>query len=176
VLLPNRFTTNEDEIDNVTVFRGDPKYKTTEWKESHRDAFLQILLNSFKNLQKNNYSLTIPKVVAIRTQNYLNQSFPIFELFNTRYVKTGVKTDILKLKDAYGVLKNTDEFNDFTKEQKRKYNQKFFYEFFEKHRNFRGDYVDKCKGMTNFLRGYKEIADAIVDENVVIDDNDIVEE
>lgn len=176
VLLPNRFTTNEDEIDNITVFRGDPKYKTTEWKESHRDAFLQILLHSFKNLQKNNYSLTIPKIVAIRTQNYLNQSFPILELFNTRYMKTGVKTDIVKLKDAYSVIRNTDEFGDFTKEQKRKYNQKFFYEFFEKHRNFRSDYKDKYKGMTNFLKGYKKITDDIVVENVVIDENDIVEE
>ena len=157
VLLPNRFTTNEEEIDNITVFRGDPKYKTTEWKESHRDAFLQILLNSFKNLQKNNYSLTIPKVVAIRTQNYLNQSFPILELFNTYYEKTGLKTDILKLKDAYSVLKNTDDFGDFTKEQKRKYNQKFFYEFFEKHRNFRSDYKDRYDNVRNVLLGYKKI-------------------
>jgi phage/plasmid-associated DNA primase len=165
VLLTNRFTSIEEEIDNVTVFRGDPKYKTKEWKESHRDAFLQILLNSFKILQKNNYSLSIPKVVALRTQTYLNQSFPIFQLFNDYYEKTDKTSPPLKLKDVYETLKRTDTFYDFTKEQKRKYNQKFFYEFFEKHRTFRADYIGKYGHMSNCLKGYKKkVFDAVVEE------------
>ena len=170
ILFPNRFTTNEDEINNINIFRGDPKYKTLEWKEDHRDAFLQILITSFKNLQKNNYALTIPKVVAVRTQAYLNQSFPIYELFNDYYIKTGDKKDIVKLKDAYALLKNTETFNDYSKQQKLKYNYKYFCEFFQKHRGFRGDYVDKRQGMSNFLVGYSKIVE--IDETE--DTEDIV--
>lgn len=43
MLFPNRFTT-EDKVDNVTFYKGNSLYKTKEWKESHRDAFLQMLI------------------------------------------------------------------------------------------------------------------------------------
>jgi phage/plasmid-associated DNA primase len=165
ILFPNRFTTMDDEVDNITVFKGNSLFKTKDWKESHRDAFLQILIASYKKLQMTDHELKIPAVVAKRTLNYLNQSFPILELFNDYYVKTDNKKDILKLKDVYEKLKNTDTFYNFTKEQKRKYNLKNFYAFFETHRSFRGDYVDRYKNMTNFLRGYKIMGDdTAVDE------------
>ena len=164
ILFPNRFTTKEEEIDDISVFRGNSLYKTKEWKELHRDAFLQILINSYKNLQKNEHVLKIPALVAKRTMNYLNQSFPILELFNDYYVKTTDRKTPLKLKDVYEKLKNTDTFYNFTKEQKRKYNLKNFYAFFETHRTFRGDYVDKYGNMTNFLRGYKIMGNDAVEE------------
>ena len=112
--------------------------------------------------------------------NYLNQSFPIMELFNDYYIKTDdKKTDILKLKDVYEKLKNTDTFYNFTKEQKRKYNLKNFYEFFETHRTFREDYKDKTRDSRNVLLGYKLMGDDIVveknTENIVLNDYDIIE-
>ena len=162
-LFPNRFTSIDEEVDNITVFKGNSLYKTMAWKESHRDAFLQILISSYKNLQRNEHKLKIPAVVAKRTMNYLNQSFPIMELFNDYYIKTDdKKTDILKLKDAYEKLKNTDTFYNFTKEQKRKYNLKNFYEFFETHRTFREDYKDKTREYRNVLLGYKLMGHDIV--------------
>jgi len=159
ILFPNRFTDKYDEIDNITVFKGDPKYKTLEWKESHRDAFLQILLGSFKNLQKNNYKLTIPAVVEKRTQDYLNQSFPILDLFNEKYIKTGNKKDIIKLKDVFDTLKTTDTYNEYSKKMKLKYNYKYFCDFFQTHKSFRGDYIDKNKGIN--LVGYSRIIEEV---------------
>ncbi len=165
ILFPNRFTEIDDEIDNVSTFKADSKYKTLEWKESHRDAFLQILISAFKNLQKNNYVLTIPKVVKTRTDEYLNQSFPILQLFNESYTKTGNKNDTVKLKDVFAKLKTTDTYIDFTKEMKRKFNYKYFCEFFKTHRNFRADFVDKNQGV--YLVGYSKMFDVIEDQDII---------
>ena len=63
-LFPNRFTSIDEEVDNITVFKGNSLYKTMAWKESHRDAFLQILISSYKNLQRKEHKLKIPAVVA----------------------------------------------------------------------------------------------------------------
>ena len=179
ILFPNRFTTKEDEVDNVSVFKGNSLYKTKEWKESHRDAFLQILIGSYKKLQKNEHVLKIPAVVAKRTMNYLNQSFPIMELFNDYYVKTNNKETPLKLKEVYDKLKNTDTFYNFTKEQKRKYNLKNFYEFFETHRTFREHYKERTSDSRNVLYGYELMRDDIVvvekKENIVLSETDIIE-
>lgn len=57
ILSPNGFTTKEDEVDNVTVFKGNSLYKAKERKESHRDAFLQMLIGSNKKLQNNEHVL-----------------------------------------------------------------------------------------------------------------------
>jgi phage/plasmid-associated DNA primase len=165
ILFPNRFTPKEEEVDNITTFMGNSLFKTKEWKESHRDAFLQILIGSYKILQSNDHKLNIPALVAKRTANYLNQSFPILELFNDYYEKTDNKVDdVLKLKEVYDKLKNTDTFYNFTKEQKRKYNLKNFYEFFETHRIFREDYKERTNNQRNVLLGYKFIGDNGVGE------------
>jgi phage/plasmid-associated DNA primase len=165
ILFPNRFTTIEEEIDNVTVFKGNSNYKTIEWKESHRDAFLQILIQSFKVLQSNNYVLTIPSVVALRTKDYLNKSFPIVQLFNDHYEKSTDVKDILKLKDVYNHIKSTNTFMEFSKDLKRKYNYKFFVEFVMKNHSFKQSFKDSYGIFTNVLVGFK----TRVNENDIVD-------
>jgi hypothetical protein len=60
-------------------------------------------------------------------------------------VKTGVKTDVIKLKDVYDNIKNTEVYYGFDKAEKRKYSYKYLNEFVEKHRDFRGNYHDRLK-------------------------------
>jgi phage/plasmid-associated DNA primase len=153
LLFPNRFTTMLDEIDNHTVFLGNPEFKTKAWKESHRDAFLHILIQSFKKLQANKYSLTIPVVVANRTSEYLNQSIPIVGLFNETYMKTGNPKDILKLKYVYNNIKTSIEFMNLSRELKRKYNYNYFCDFMQKNAQFRADY--RNRNNNGVLCGYK---------------------
>jgi phage/plasmid-associated DNA primase len=145
VLFPNRFTTLDDEVDGITVFKADSKFKTSEWKEAHRLEFLHLTMEAFKKFQSNNYVFKIPQNVRERTQSYLNKSFPILEIFNDWYVKTGVKTDVIKLKDVHDNIKNTEVYYGFDKAEKRKYSYKYLNEFVEKHRDFRGNYHDRLK-------------------------------
>ena len=50
LLFPNRFTTLENEVDDVSVFKADSKYKTTKWKESHRLEFLHLIILAFEEV------------------------------------------------------------------------------------------------------------------------------
>jgi hypothetical protein len=185
LLFPNRFTTLDDEIDGITVFKADSKYKTDEWKESHRIEFLHLIIKSFKQFQQKNYVFTIPQNVKERTQSYLNSSFPILEIFLDLYVKTNVKTDVVKLGNVFDKIKNTEIFNGFDKAEKRKYNYKYFCGFVEKNRVFKGDYIDAkmINGIRyqNILTGYKLITTEVDttgsdDDNNTIDPNYLFEE
>ena len=142
---PNRFTTNDEEVDNKTVFKADCKFKTTEWKESHRLEFLHLLIQAFKRFQSNNYKFKIPQNVKERTTLYLNSSFPILGIFDDLYIKTGIKSDIIKLKDVYEKIKHTDIFYGFDKAEKRKYSYKYFSGFVEKNKTFREHYYERLK-------------------------------
>ena len=142
LLFPSRFTKLDDEIDNISVLKADGVYKTTEWKEDHRNEFLHLIIQAFKKFQNNNYIFKIPQNAKERTQSYLNLSFPILEIFNDLYEMTNGSNDIVKLKDEYDNIKHTDTFYGFDKAEKRKYNYKYFCDFIEKNREFRGKYHD----------------------------------
>lgn len=158
ILFPNKFTTNETEVNNIDVFKADPLYKTMEWKQKHRNAFVGLLLDAYKQLQKNNYTFTIPKCVQDRTDEYINKSFAVLTIFKNMYVKTGNPKDIIKLKDVCENIKNSDEYNHLNKADKRKYNTTYMYEFIEKHKLFRDDYhlMKRIDGILykNILTGY----------------------
>lgn len=156
ILFPNRFTSKLEDIDNVSVFRVDAKYKTDAWKEAHRDAFIHILLEANQKWQMRNYVLVIPQSVQMRTETYLNTSFPILELFNEVYTKTGNDADFVTLKSVYVTLSETSTFYDFPKKYKRKYNYAFFREFIETHNTFRPHYKYTHQRTTNVLVGYKK--------------------
>jgi phage/plasmid-associated DNA primase len=181
LLFPNRFTTLDDEIDDISVFKADGIYKTTEWKEDHRNEFLHLIIQAFKKFQNNNYIFKIPQNVKERTQSYLNLSFPILEIFNDLYETTNGSNDIVKLKDVYDNVKHTDTFYGFDKAEKRKYNYKYFCDFIEKNREFRGKYHDikKIKNIkyNNILIGYKlkNTEETISGLVVEVDDNETVD-
>ena len=158
ILFPNRFSTLDDEIDNVSVFKANGDYKTDEWKNAHRDEFLQIIIQAFKAFQSRDYAFAIPQNVKDRTRAYLNASFPILEIFSELYTKTGARTDVVKLKDIYDTVKGSETFLEFDKKEKRMYNYKYFCEFVEKNRELKGDYHDRhrvgAEQYKNVLVGY----------------------
>lgn len=164
LLFPNRFTADPDEVNGVDVFMGNPEYKTTEWKESHRNEFLQILIEAYKSLQRNNHILYIPQNVKDRTNIYLNQSLPIIELFNAKYVKTGNNNDILKLKDVFTALKNSSNYYDLPKDSQRKCTYKLMCETMKTNTIFRSSYKDRHQNFTTVLLGYKMIEEEVENE------------
>lgn len=87
----------------------------------------------------------LPQNIEERTTLYLNKSFPILRIFDDLYIKTGVKSDIIKLKDVYEKIKHADLFYGFDKVEKRKYSYKYFSGFVEKNKTFREHYYERLK-------------------------------
>lgn len=159
----NRFTTNPDEIDNINVFGADIKYKSDTWKQNHKSAFLYVLFEYFKKFRANNYIFKIPRCIQDRTNEYLNESYPMLQIINLFIIKTNVKTDFLTLKDIFRVVESSQDYNLLDKKDKRKYNQKYFREFLSTHSTFKNSYFDRKKinnvVHSSVLMGYSIIPD-----------------
>jgi hypothetical protein len=162
-----RFSTLEEDIDNINVFKADVKYKTNEWKEQHINEMLYILIQSFKEFQNNEYTSNVPACVKQRTNDYLSKSFPILELFNENYEPTDEPVEPIKLKDICDTIQNSNAYLNLDKKDKRKFNHKYIYEFIEKNKIFRGKYFDRKqigkKYYNNILIGFNKIV--IEDDN-----------
>lgn len=159
----NRFSTNPLEINNKNVFEADSKYKTTLWKQDHKSTFLHILFEYFKKFRANNYVFTIPTCVQNRTNNYLNESYPMLQLINNIFIKTGIESDILTIKDIMKQIEISKDYNLLEKCDKRKYNQKYFKEFISTHSAFQNSFFERRKvnniDHRSVLIGYKIVED-----------------
>ena len=166
LLFPNKFTSDPDEVNGVDVFIGNPELKTNEWKEAHRDAFLQILIEAYKSLQANNHTLYIPQNVKDRTNIYLNESLPIIEIFNEKYVKTGNNNDIIKLKEVFNYLKTSNSYYDLPKASQRKCTYNSMCDIMKRNMVFRSAYKERHNDLRSVLLGYKLIEEEEVDVEV----------
>lgn len=77
------FTHHEDDYEEK-MFVPDPKYKTKEWRDEHRMAFMYILMDAFKHFRDSGYKIDphIPASVLARSENYLEQNNPISALLD----------------------------------------------------------------------------------------------
>lgn len=155
----NRFTTDPLEIDDVNVFKADVKYKSNLWKQEHKSTFLYILFEYFKEFRKNNYTFIIPTCVQNRTKEYLNESYPMLQVMNNIFIKTGIQTDILSIKDIVKHIEMSQDYYLLDKRDKRKYNQAYFKQFLSEHSSFKNSFFER-KQINNIdyrsvLIGYK---------------------
>jgi phage/plasmid-associated DNA primase len=121
------FTDKKEYVDEENnIFLADLKYKTEEFQEKHKRAFVSILLNSYREYKENNYIFDIPKSVEERTKNYLAMSSNILGWVNEEYEKTNLKEDVIKIKDMYDEFKLSEYYFNLPKELKRKYNKNYF--------------------------------------------------
>ena len=164
-----RFSSLEEDIDNVNVFKADVKYKTNEWKDQHKNEMLYILIQSFKQLQNNDYNFNVPLCVKQRTNDYLSKSFPILEIFKEFYEPTDEPVEPIKLKDICNIIQGSDAYLNLDKKEKRQFNHKYIYEFIEKNRNFRGKYFERKQigknHYKNVLIGFKKIVIEVEEKN-----------
>jgi phage/plasmid-associated DNA primase len=141
----NTFTTNEEDVNNVDIFLGNSHYKSYEFKEQYRYAFLHILLEAYQELRRNNYMLKIPESIKKNNEEYLEQSIKLMEFLNERYVKTDKEEDFIKIDDIKDEFTLSDFYENLTKIEKRKYNKKYFTDFFSNYKPLRLHYRERKK-------------------------------
>lgn len=83
ILFGSLFSNDEEEIDNVSVFKSDNDLKPLFEKEEYKVALINILITNLKEVMdaKLNVKAFIPESVKIRSLEYLNKSNDINNLF-----------------------------------------------------------------------------------------------
>ncbi len=135
----------KDEINNIDHFRGNPYYKTKEFREEYKYALLHILLESYKKYKNNNYIIKIPESIKKNNEEYLEQSMKVMEFFNMNYVKTDNNEDYIKIDDVRDNFFTSEYYNSLTKQEKRRYTKKYFTDFLETYKPLRKYYKERIK-------------------------------
>lgn len=159
------FTSDANLVDETnSVYLQDPNLKNPEFQHSHKCALLKILFDQHKKYKNNNYRFTIPETIKTRTSEYLEMSCDILQWFKDEYYVTEDKNDILKLKDIFDKFKDSEYYYNLTKSMKRKYNYRYFVNYFRENillkRYYRERYHPKPKmDIKNAIIKWKKLID-----------------
>jgi phage/plasmid-associated DNA primase len=130
VIFPFRslFRTQEkiDEFpeDTQHLYLVDSYYKSKEFLEENKLVFMNVLLTYYQKFKQNKYLITnIPKTMRELTKAYMADSDDFVNWFYTEYEVGDNKNDVVKIKDVYGLYKDSDLYKNLNKKEKRKNNK-----------------------------------------------------
>ena len=83
ILFGSRFSDDDEEVDNINVFKKDNTLSNTFEKEEYKVALINILIDYLIELKEKNFNVKhfIPESVKIRSLEYLNKSNDVNNLF-----------------------------------------------------------------------------------------------
>jgi len=117
------FTNDEDKLKEKNFKKIIPEYTTEDFKENHRCALFDYLINYkfeggiFGEIYINEKSKTL-------TQNWFNECNIVYNWFQDKMIyKEGSST---KLKELFDEYKESDIYRSDTKAERRKYNYTYF--------------------------------------------------
>ena len=145
ILFESTFTDDESILNDTTrkyVFQKNSFYTSDEFKESHKCALFKYLID---NADRNIY---VPECVKEATKNYIDNNDNIYNWVLENYELTTEKQDVIKIKDMYELYKESDEYkNAYKKERKT---LKSFSTEITNHKYLRSKYVEKLQD--NFVK------------------------
>ena len=133
------FTTNEEEYNDPNcknTFKADEYYKTKEFQEEYKCVFFDILLEWILNYEEttqkkfwNNFADC--DIVKKRTMEYIQESDEKLKWIEDNYIYTGDSEEYEKLEDIMIGFKQSDIYLNMTKQEKRAFGKKGFYNYIE---------------------------------------------
>jgi phage/plasmid-associated DNA primase len=151
----------ERTLDKTNVFIGNPRYKTDEFIEEHKQALFHILSPLCKNFIANGLVLSkVPSECKSAAIDYLAQSDHIYEWVCEKYEKTDKVDDFIYVKEMYEMFKGSSYFENLSKADKRKFTQKSFIEniktnlFMKANFKDRKDYLNKVQLTQPIIIGF----------------------
>ena len=158
-LFDNEFLNKLDKNKHLmSIKNGIIELKSEQFRERTKEDYFSKERNiSFSN------DINLREIVNIENgYNYekkinenLDIHYYITNWINNICYKTDSKKDIIKLKDVYGIFKCTDIFLNFKKEEKRKYNYKYFVKKFSENKYFAKYYRDQYENYGHMLFCHK---------------------
>ena len=153
----------ERTLDKTNVFIGNPRYKTDEFIEEYKQALFHILTPFCKKFITNGLVLSkVPSECKLVAIDYLAQSDYVYEWVCEKYEKTDKVDDFIYVKDIYEMFKCSTYFENLSKSDKRKFNQKSFIENIKTNLFMKGNfkptfsYINKIKITQPAIIGFKE--------------------
>jgi len=153
----------ERTLDKKNVFVGNPRYKTDEFIEEHKQALFHILTPLCKKfIDKGLVLSSMPMECKSASIDYLAQSDHIYEWVCEKYDKTDKVDDFIYVKDMYEMIKGSSYFENLSKANKRKFTQKSFIENIKTNLFLKGNFKPRDSYINNnqikqpFIIGFKE--------------------
>ena len=119
--------------------------KTENWIDNHKMEMFHLLTQYFKEFRKNEYKFILPDCIKKRTEEYLNLSMPLIEIFYDIYEKTDDIKQIIKMQDVADKIMMSEIYEKMTLREKRLYTKKYIYEFFKNNEEFSKYYFERIK-------------------------------
>ena len=113
------------------VFRANPLFKFPEFQHDNRFAMFRIAAKAYRAYSARGFHFVIPENVALCTMEYLEMSSELIGWIHANYERTGITTDIVKLADMWDVFRVSSFFENMTRNEKKTYTRKMFYDTIE---------------------------------------------
>ncbi len=173
VAFTSTFTFDDELIEEnpETHFKANGYLRTQQFKDEYKNALLNYLIKHITNYH-NNEELKIYDPVKVseftqnRTKQYIASSDFVLTFVKDNIIKTENPKEVVKLKDIHTKLINCEEYRNMNKDEKRKYNLKYFKESIAKNgifkKYYKADYryynADKVqKRIREVLVGFKMV-------------------
>jgi len=121
------------------IYMKDERFKDITFVRNNRSTWIDLVLEKTQEINK----LQLCNSIMDNTKKALNNMDDLLDFIEPRYERTENPDDYILLKDMYDAFRQTEEFGDMTKEEKRKWCRKNFAESVKKNINFVGDFRAK---------------------------------
>ena len=154
VLFSNTFTSNDEDVDDITYFKQKPHYDTKEFREEFKLVMFHYLLDYFKIAYDCEFKLHTPKSITDRNLTYLEESNALLGWFvslyddggdnNIQLKETEDKKDFLRVNELFQeVFKKSEYFKNLTPVEKKTLTKKIFLKKLLQIKRFQKIHVDK---------------------------------
>ena len=162
-----RFTEDESKVaPERGVFRANPLFKFPEFQHDHRFAMFRIAAEAYRAYSARGFHFVIPENVALRTMEYLEMSSELIGWIHANYERTSVESDIVKHADMWDVFRVSSFFENMTRNEKKTYTRKMFYDSIESSALLRNVFVERNRKMDirKHIVGFKKRATESADD------------
>jgi len=136
------FVDNEKYLTRAdNIYMKESKFKDTTFVRNNRSTWIDLILEKTQGIR----NIQLCDSIIANTKKALNNMDDVLDFVEPRYERTGNEKDYIQLKDMYTQFRDTEEFCDMTKEEKRKWSKKNFGESIQKNINFMGDFRERIK-------------------------------
>ena len=146
------FVSDVNEIDEANnIYPIDLNLKSLEFRDAHKCALIQILVDAHTVFTNNNFDFQIPESVKLRTNEYLEGSCNILGWFKENYTlvdKTGANA-VVTVKSIHEKFKDSEYYMTLSKLEMRKYTYSYFMKYFAENMITKRYYMDRYDRIIN---------------------------